>query len=296
MREVPLHFTKCHGMGNDFIIMAATDLAAGRIFPPEAARGLCNRRYGAGADGMIFWRLLSDPPAVEARIFNADGSEAESSGNGLRCLAAALFFNRIWVHKHLTVHLGEASKELQCLRLSDGRFLLSTELGAPLLQPEDIPFADCQAQTPIRDYPFTVRDIKLTGTVLSLGNPHLVVRYPDADLNMVTAIGPALENYPLFPARINVCFIQRVEENSLKILLWERGVGITPSSGTGSAAAAVAAILNGWVASPVMVRMPGGDILVEWEPGGAVRQEAWADVVYQGSIYAAAIRAAAEES
>ncbi|MBN2432252.1 MAG: diaminopimelate epimerase [Acidobacteria bacterium] len=296
MKDVPLHFTKCHGMGNDFIIMAATDLAAGRIFPPEAARGLCNRRYGAGADGMIFWRLSTDPPGVEARIYNADGSEAESSGNGLRCLAAALFFNRIWVQKSLRVHLGGTTKELQCLRLSEGRFLLSTELGTPRLRPEDIPFADRQVQTPIRDYPFKVKGIELPGTVLSLGNPHLVVRYPDADLNLVTAVGPALENHPLFPARINVCIIQRIEDNSLNVLLWERGVGITPSSGTGSAAAAVAAILNGWASSPVMVSMPGGDILIEWEPGGTVRQEAWAEVVYQGTIFAAAIRSAAEAS
>ena len=126
-------------MGNDFIIMAATDLAASRISPPQAARGLCNRRYGAGADGMLFWRINQDPPGVEARIFNADGSEAESSGNGLRCLAAALFFSRVWQRNLLNVTLGNATKKLQCERLDDRRFLLTTDLGTPGFRPPCAP-------------------------------------------------------------------------------------------------------------------------------------------------------------
>jgi diaminopimelate epimerase len=275
---VGLRFAKAHGLGNDFLLIEERDVPAdfGRW-----ARRLCDRHRGAGADGILRYRKL-DERSVFMRLINADGGEVELSGNGVRCLAAFAVHGG-WMPEGHTVLTVSGPREVRVHALGPARYRVETDLGAPGLRAREIPAAATDPESEILDQPLEVAGRVLQITATSMGNPHCAV-FLDAPADDATlrAVGPALEHHPLFPQRTNVEFVTVLGRAELRVRFWERGVGPTEASGTGSASAAVAAIRLGLADRTLRVVCDGGVLEVEWPQGGPVRQQGEAEVLYAG--------------
>ncbi|MBP7865932.1 MAG: diaminopimelate epimerase [Acidobacteria bacterium] len=290
-----LPFVKCHGCGNDFLVIAAGEWERGGLRPETAVPALCDRHTGVGADGVILWEPLpGGPGAVRFRIFNQDGSEAEMSGNGLRCLAAHLFLDHpeaagtgsagAGAGSVLRVETLAGSRTVTLLERVPGACRLRLDLGPAAFEPGAVPVRLPDGVMDTRRFTLDLGGVPVTLTALSTGNPHASVRVEAFDDAFIAFAGPRLENHPAFPSRANVEFLRVVDTHTLEVRFWERGVGPTRSSGTGSAAAAAAALANGWVSSPVQVRMEGGEFVVRREPDGRLLQDGWAHRVFRGEI------------
>ena len=182
-------------------------------------------------------------------------------------------------------------KQLTRLAGEDHLYTFRTNLGPPEFEPARIPFNPGAGDRPdSTEHTILVDQTPFRITPLSLGNPHCVIRTEAIDFNLLYGVGPSLEHHPQFPARTNVEFLRVANRSTIEIAIWERGVGHTLSSGTGSAAAAVASIANGWTDSPVLVQMEGGEVLVRWDKGGDVIQDGKAQFVFSGSIESRALR------
>lgn len=273
-----LRFAKAHGLGNDFLLVEDGDVPAD--FGPWARR-LCDRHRGAGADGILRYRRVDDR-SVFMKLINADGGEVELSGNGLRCLAAFAVHGG-WMPERHTVLTVAGPREVRVHALAPGRYRIETDLGVPGLRAREIPAAAPDPEAEILDQPLEVagRAIRITAT--SMGNPHCAV-FLDAPADDATllSLGPALEQHPLFPSRTNVEFATVLRRDELRVRFWERGVGPTEASGTGSASAAVAAIRLGRVDRTLRVLCDGGVLDVSWPEGGPVRQVGEVEVLYLG--------------
>jgi len=260
-------FTKAHAYGNDFLYVSGpTPLDAGTW-----ARRLCDRHRGVGADGLIFYT----PTAAGATmtLFNADGSKSELSGNGLRGLAAIVV--RDWqasgrADRVVAVDTTAGLKRLTLERADGAAYLFAAEMGVP---------------TGIEQRDLDVRGERLTATVLAVGNPQCVVLGPLPDDETFARLGPALEHHPAFPNRTNVEFAHVEATDRVVIRIWERGVGPTESSGTGSCAAAVAAASHGGAARDVEVVAPGGSQRVQWTDDGLILT-GWAGIIADGTFSA----------
>jgi diaminopimelate epimerase len=262
---VSLRFVKAHGHGNDFLLIEAS------LAPADAAawaRRLCERHTGIGADGVLLYTPRG-AARLGMRLVNADGSDAEISGNGLRCLAAFGVRAGLVPPDHV-VETAAGARAVRVSVLGDARYRVVAELGMPqLLGPLD-------------------EDLKVEGrrvrvTAISMGNPHCALlgdALPDAD--ELRTLGAALERHPRFPARTNVEFVRVASPREIEVRFWERGVGHTRSSGTGSASAAAAAVLHGRVERRVTVRCEGGNLEVEWPEGGPLRQTGEVQLVAAG--------------
>ena len=257
-------FVKMQGLGNDFVIFDARE--APLEMDGERARALADRRTGIGCDQLILIEL-SDTADVKMRIFNSDGGEVEACGNASRCVA--------------TILGGEASIETLggTIRTEAGSGEATVDMGLPRFGWEEIPlaFAMDTAAMPVGwealQTPFAVR----------VGNPHVVFFVDDAGAVELERLGPAIENDPLFPEKVNV-HVGSVEQGAIRLRVWERGAGLTQACGTGACAAAVAAVSRGLVKSPVEVRLPGGSLTVEWKAGESVRMRGAAAHVFDGEI------------
>jgi diaminopimelate epimerase len=237
-------FTKAHGAGNDFLLSWTDRVPSGDL--PEMARAICDRHTGIGADG---WILLRDS---SIRLFNADGSEAEMSGNGTRC-AAALLIDSDRASAEVTILTGAGPKHLRLLERHGRRFLFEMDMGQPSFLESQIHFP-----LPLHNGPCEV-------TILDVGNPQCAVFVKEFSDNWV-ALGAEIEAHPQFPKHTNVSFVRSVDEHTIEARFYERGAGVTLSSGTGSTGAAVAAILRQLATSPVDVRTPAGDTLrLRWD-------------------------------
>jgi diaminopimelate epimerase len=272
-----MRFAKVHGLGNDFLFTAP----GGGPSPAEAgalARRLCDRHTGVGADGLILLSLDNG-----FRIFNADGSEAEISGNGLRCAAAYLAWSGAVKSPKVLFRTAAGERPSEILSARGSLFEVRIELGAPRLAARDIPFDDGRDPDRLLDYPLAVAGRTFPVTCVSMGNPHCSLFF-DAlpPREEWPVIGAAIESHPFFPRRTNVEFVRVLGREAIEVLFWERGVGETLASGTGSAGAAVAAMLKGLVNRSVTVRTAIGSLKVEWPEGGAVLQTGPAEVVFSG--------------
>lgn len=259
-----MRFAKAHGLGNDFLLVDAVAMPRDHA---RWARRLCDRHVGVGADGVLLYAVEGE--AVRMRLLNADGSDAEISGNGLRCLSA-LVVERGLVPREHVVHTAVGPRTVTVEPLGGGRCRITNDLGAP------------QGQA-VLDHPLVVagRTVEITAT--SLGNPHCAVfTSPPVDDATMALLGPALETHPYFPQRTNVEFVTVVSRGELRVRFWERGVGYTRASGTGAASAAVAAILKELVERRVTVVCDGGVLAVEWPEGGLVRQTGEAEILFEG--------------
>lgn len=255
-------FTKAHGAGNDFLL-SWSDRVTGRDLP-ALARAICDRHTGAGADG---WILLRDKTI---RLFNADGSEAEISGNGTRC-AAALLIDEGLADGELTITTGAGPKHLKLIERSGRRFVFEMNMGKPRYDESGV-----RSVLPLRNGAQEV-------TIVDVGNPQCVV-FVDRFADDWESVGAEIEGHPQFPKRTNVSFVRCVDRHTIEARFYERGAGVTFSSGTGSTGAAVAAILRKLAESPVNVITPAGDILrLRWDD--SVFLTGPAEIVARGEFY-----------
>lgn len=272
-----MRFTKAHGLGNDFLLISADAAPADMA---SAAKRLCERHIGVGADGVIVHAPVAG--GVSMRLWNADGGEAEISGNGLRCLAAHVVQLGSQPPHHV-VHTTAGARSAFVERLSASRFRVTCDLGTPILGSGEIPMLlDPPKGRVVRQQVITGAGTLLV-TATSLGNPHCAVFLdtPAPD-ELLLRVGPALEHHPLFPRRTNVEFVTVVSRSELRVRFWERGVGYTRASGTGSASALVAAVLEGRAERKARVVCDGGVLEVEWPESGPLRQTGEVELLFAG--------------
>jgi diaminopimelate epimerase len=272
-----MHFAKAHGLGNDFILVPEDDAPADTA---AWARRLCDRHEGIGGDGVIVYGL--EPDTVRMRLINADGSDGEVSGNGVRCLAAFAAGRRGLSAQHV-VRTPVGPRTVSVADLGDGRYRVRTGLGPAILESERIPVALDPPQPRVVGHPLEAAGRRVSVTATSLGNPHCAVFVDTpASEDLLTTLGPALERHPFFPRRTNVEFVTVEAQDRIRVRFWERGVGYTRASGTGAASAVVASVLNGRTGREVTVACDGGTLEVEWPEGGDVRQVGEVAIVFEG--------------
>jgi diaminopimelate epimerase len=257
-----IKFTKAHAYGNDFIYVEQTEV--GGVTLAALAREMCDRHAGVGADGLIVYGRTATGATM--RLFNADGGRAEVSGNGVRGLAALLLQRDARSNAVVMIETEAGKKEVARLKQSKSRQTFRTAMGAP---------ADLR-QVPVATGGETVKAV-----VMNLGNPQCVVLGPLPTEDRLRRLGSALECHAMFSEGTNVAFAAVEQPDAVRILIWERGVGPTSSSGTGSCAALVAAAAFGGASRDATVIAPGGAQRVEWREDG-VYLTGWAEVLCEG--------------
>lgn len=257
-----LPIVKAHAYGNDFLLVPAGAVAGSDA---ELARQVCDRHAGIGADGLILYALRDRGASMT--LLNADGSRAELSGNGLRCLGALVVRRgALPPHEVVTIDTDAGAKRLELLECRGSRYTFRAAMGHPV---------------DLRQVQIAAAGEQLTASVLDIGNPQCVVLGPLPDPERFARLGRALATHPMFPAGTNVEFAQVEAADRVRILVWERGVGPTSSSGTGTSAAAVAAAAHGGALRAVDVIAPGGTQHVEWRSDG-VYLTGWAEITMEG--------------
>ena len=278
-----IQFTKVQAHGNDFLIIPIDDVndldQSSRL-----AQEMCERNYGAGADGIVF---VSSPRDGESdfasRIFNADGSEAEVSGNGTRCVAAYYYHKKQWDRPQIAIQTVAGLKMGKYISREGLRYRFEFDMGVPRLASSDIPVLLPTPRDRVVNHPLRMGGEIQTITCVSMGNPHCSIFLPSLDDVNLSEIGPLLEDHPAFPTRTNVEFVQVISRTEIEVRFWERGVGRTLSSGTGSCAAAVASMLNDFTERAVRVNTPGGDLYVRWDEDNHIRLDGAAEVIYDAT-------------
>lgn len=278
-----MQFIKFQGFGNDYIIFEAQALAGVESLN-NFARAVCDRHYGAGADGIVVVSRAADESAdFVARIFNPDGSEAGLSGNGTRCAVAYLYHQGLWDKRSLKLST-RAGLKLYSLReeLSRGHYWFESELGQPRFDSASIPMLTDEPQERVVDYPLVVEGETFPVTALQMGNPNCAIFVEDFEQLDWRRVGRVLETHAQFPERTNVEFVRVSDRANVELRIWERGVGETQSSGTCSCAAMVAAVIKGLTERRVTVWMEGGHAEILWREDGEVVLTGRADIVYSG--------------
>jgi diaminopimelate epimerase len=278
--EIP--FVKYHGLGNDFLVALASDVPHGL---PDFVRQILDRHTGVGGDGFIVvMKPTIKPHDARIRFFNADGSEAEMSGNGIRC-AGAFLIERKSQKRTLEIETPAGLKSLERMKESGGKWTFRVRMGAPILEAAKIPFKPTEVSSPVLRYRLRTRRGELPVTVTSMGNPHCSVFVADFEKIDWPNLGQEIEQNEHFPNRTNVEFVRLLSRNEIEVRFWERGVGHTMSSGTGSCAATVAAILNGLTDRRVRVRTEAGTLEVTWPQDGEVWLTGPVERVMKGKYY-----------
>jgi diaminopimelate epimerase len=278
-----MRFIKFHGFGNDYIVFEQEQVA-GVTDLCDFGRRVCDRHYGAGADGITVVRRATIPDADwELVIINPDGSIADLSGNGTRCTVAYLYYQGLWTQPTLRLATKSGIK-LYTLRGAEsrGHYWFESELGAPGLSSAETPILTDTPLARVIDYPLTVAGHDVRVTALAMGNPNCSLFVDDFEALDWRHIGKHLEVHPAFPARVNVTFVKVLDRENIEIRIWERGAGETHSSGTCSSAAAVASIIKGYTDRHVNVHTVGGVLDVNWRTDGVVVLNGRADIVYAG--------------
>ena len=280
---MPPSFIKFHGFGNDYIVIEAERLATIASLS-DFAQKICDRHYGAGADGIAVVSPSLEPNAdFRVRIFNPDGSEAALSGNGTRCAAAYLFYQNLWEAAELRLTTRSGVKRYFIReQLAPGKFIFDSELGQPRFSSDAIPMRIDPQLDRVVNYPLPVADQTLAVTAMEMGNPVCCIFVNDfSDLDW-RALGPQIENHPQFPDRTNVTFVKVRTPRDLELRIWERGVGETSASGSCSCASAVAAMIIGKAERRVTVETAGGTVQIHWRDDDEVVITGSAEVVYSG--------------
>ena len=274
-----MKFWKMHGLGNDYIVIDNRDEKITDLDAPELARKLCERKFSVGADSLLL-ASNSASAAVKMRIFNADGSEAEMCGNGIRCFVKYCYENNVARKSELTVETLAGIKRAW-LTIENGSVKSArVDMGTPALERSKIPMLG--HGTCINEN-LQVNGEKYKVTCLSVGNPHCVIFVDALDEFPVQRVGPKIENHRLFPKKVNVEFVQVLGENDLKVRVWERGCGETLACGTGACAAVVAGNLLKKVGSKVRVHLLGGDLEVEYAERLFLKGPA--EKVFEGTLF-----------
>lgn len=282
-----ISFIKMHGIGNDFIII---DFFS-KEFPEyldfgELSKKLCERHFGIGADGLILI-LPSQECDFKMIIYNADGSEAQMCGNGIRCFAKYVYENKITKKSKISVETlaGVIIPELIFENEDKNKIKgVRVNMGEPHLTKKNIPMIGNPDRQVINETIFLENGQYFKVTCVSMGNPHCVIFTENVDNFPVTEIGPIIEKHHLFPEKTNVEFVENLSDKKIKVRVWERGVGETMACGTGASAAVVAGILNKRVGNNVEVYLRGGNLKIEWAEDGNVYKTGPAENVFTGKV------------
>ncbi|MEW8140769.1 MAG: diaminopimelate epimerase [Candidatus Thiodiazotropha endolucinida] len=272
-----LHFTKMHGLGNDFVVIDA--ISQSIDLSPQTLQKLADRHFGIGCDQIL---LIEPPESADTdfyyRIYNADGSEVEACGNGARCFAR--FVKEKGLSTKSSIPVETLAGKISLRHLADGH--VEVDMGTPIFEPASIPFtAPQQANTYLLD----IDDQQVSLSAVSMGNPHAVLIVPSVDQADVAILGPLIENHPRFPQRTNVGFMQIDRTTEIRLRVFERGTGETLACGSGACAAVAAGRRLGLLDEEVLVHLPGGDLVVKWHSEGQpVLVEGPAEIVYEGTI------------
>jgi diaminopimelate epimerase len=275
-----MKFTKMHGIGNDYVYVDLFETQA--PFDPAAlARAISDRHTGVGSDGLITIGP-SERADARMRMFNADGSESEMCGNGVRCVAKYVHDHGIAAGQRIRIETGRGVLTLD-LELKDGKASrVRVDMGAPILVSSEIP-TTLKGDPPM-DAPLVVEGREFLVTAVSMGNPHAILYVDDVGSFPVERFGPLIEHDASFPRRVNVHFVQVVGDGEVIMRTWERGSGITLACGTGACAVCVAGVLTGKTGKALLAHLPGGDLELEWagQPGDSVFMTGPAAEVFTG--------------
>jgi diaminopimelate epimerase len=260
-----MRFTKMHGLGNDYVYVSTFDQPA-PTDPSKLAILVSDRHFGIGADGLILI-MPSDRADARMRMFNADGSEGEMCGNGVRCVAKYIRDRGLVTKDQVAIETGRGVLTLDLEMVGDEVRRVRVNMGTPIFDPAEIP-TTLEGRPPV-DVPLQVDDREFAVTAVSMGNPHAVVYADDASAFPLETLGPLIENHPAFPRRVNVHVVEVFEPGEVRMRTWERGSGITLACGTGACAVCVAGVLTGRSARRILAHLPGGDLELEWHDDGA---------------------------
>ncbi len=273
-----MRFTKAHGIGNDFIIVSESAVPA--EWASWAIR-LCDRNRGIGGDGILIVGVDAPGNVARMKLLNPDGTHGEISGNGVRCVAAYAFSRGLLPMSH-TVMPPPGPRPVTVERTGPQGFSVDTNLGVPGLSAASVPAAFGSLDQVV-DHELNVEGEIVRVTCCSMGNPHTAVFVSEEEAEArMHHLGPRIENHPLFPNRTNVEFITVISPRELRVRFWERGVGVTLASGTGSASALVASVLNERSDREVTVHCAGGDLWESWTEGGPLLQRGAVEIVFEG--------------
>ena len=272
-----MKFTKMHGLGNDYVVANWFDAKVDD--PSSLSRIMSKRRTGVGSDGLILI-LPSASDGFSMRIFNADGSEAETCGNGIRCVAKYVYESGMTKSKEFVIET-LAGPTRVWLTTRDGTVVLvKCDMGTPKFSRSDIPMVGEEGE--VIEEPLRVGDTECRVTCLSLGNPHAVVFVDDVQAVRLDEVGPLIENHALFPNRINVEFVELIDRENVRMRVWERGSGETLACGSGCCAAAVASARTARTDRTVTVHLELGSLKIEWADDGHIYMEGPATRVFEG--------------
>lgn len=280
-----MKFTKMHGAGNDYVYVDAR--SEDRDWP-ELARRMSDRHFGVGSDGLI---LIKDSDVADLRMsmFNADGSEAEMCGNGIRCFVKYAVDRGIVSGGTSSVNVETLAGIRNIVPVTEHGLVTAARvsMGLPIFNPSDVPVAlestGEYGAGPVLEYPFEMDGHDLPLSFVSMGNPHAVtfIDTPVADFPLLTA-GPKVEHHSIFPRRVNFEIVNVDSSDHLTARVWERGSGETLACGTGACGIAVASILGGHTGNTVDITLPGGTLKVDWDGQGEVYLEGPAEEVFSG--------------
>ena len=278
-----VEFTKYQGLGNDFILIDNRQQLE-PCLTPNQARQMCDRHFGIGADGVIF--VLAGQPNTDytMRIYNADGSEPEMCGNGIRCLARFIAELEGWTEVQSLAYRIQTPAGIITPELKpNGQ--VAVDMGLPRLLAGEIPTTLAQADFKVVDQPLEVAGQSWAVTCVSMGNPHCITFVEDVSAIPLEIIGPQFEHHSVFPQRTNIEFIQIIQPDYLKMRVWERGAGATLACGTGACASLVAGILTGQCEQQATVELPGGALEISWlGPERSVYMTGPAKKVFSGNL------------
>lgn len=275
-----MKFTKMHGIGNDYVYVNCFEESVKN--PAEVSKFVSDRHFGIGSDGLI---LISPSAIADFRmnIYNADGSQAEMCGNGIRCVAKYVYDYGLTDKTEISVETLAGIKYLR-LQVENGKVAsVEVNMGAPILEPKEIPVA--VEESPVVNVPVEVKGKIYHMTCVSMGNPHAIIFMDNVKDLDIEAIGPYFENHTVFPKRTNTEFVEVLDRNTVNMRVWERGSDETLACGTGACATIVACILNDKTENEVTVHLLGGDLKIRWDrEANQVYMTGPATVVFDGEI------------
>jgi diaminopimelate epimerase len=262
-----MKFTKMHGAGNDYVYINCFEEKVDD--PAILATEISNRNFGIGSDGLILI-MPSTVADVRMRMFNADGSEAEMCGNGIRCVAKYAYDHGLVRREHLNIETGAGVLTVDLLTNDADRVeRVRVNMGVPQLLRGEIPMTG-DPETKALNIELKILDQTFRATCVSMGNPHCVIFVDNVAAFPVSEYGRHIERHALFPNRTNVEFVRVISRTEVKQRTWERGAGETLACGTGAAAVAVAGVLNGLTDRKIVNHLLGGDLEMEWAESGEV--------------------------
>ena len=277
-----MKFTKMHGIGNDYIYFNCLEKEIEN--PEELSIKLSDRHFGVGGDGIVLI-LPSDKADFRMRMFNADGSEGKMCGNATRCIGKYVYDKGITDKKEITLETLSGIKTLKLSVNEKNKFeSVEVNMGEAILKASEIPVKSDKEK--VINERIKIADSEYNITCVSMGNPHCVVYMDEIDNLDLEKLGPKFENDSIFPERVNTEFIKVIDENTLKMRVWERGSGETWACGTGACAAVVSSVLNGYCKydTPIKIKLLGGELTIKFMKNGLVYMSGPAEFVFEGSI------------